>query len=93
MLRKIPLGPFIEILQDLFDSGADFIDISGENNDDAELPRDTIKITVKPEYLNDHDENDMLEIEQEIEMDYSGDEDDINISSSKLSDEDIDDLI
>jgi hypothetical protein len=93
MLRKIPLGPFIEILQDLFDSGADFIDISGENNDDAELPRDTIKITVKPEYLNDHDENDMLEIEQEIEMDYSGDEDDVNISSSKLSDEDIDDLI
>jgi hypothetical protein len=93
MLRKIPLGPFIEILQDLFDSGADFIDISGENSDDVELPRDTIKITVKPEYLNDHDENDMLEIEQEIEMDYSGDEDDINISSSKLSDEDIDDLI
>jgi len=93
MLRKIPLGPFIEILQDLFDSGADFIDITGENNDDAEQPRDTIKITVKPDYLTDHDENDMMEIEQEIQMDYSDDEDDIDVSPSKLSDEDIDDLI
>lgn len=93
MLRKIPLGPFIEILQDLFDNGADFIDISGENNDDVEQPRDTIKITVKPEYLDNHDENDMMEIEQEIEMDYSDDEDDINVFPSKLSDEDIDDLI
>ena len=39
MLRKIPLGLFIEILQDLFDNGADFIDITGENNDDVEQPK------------------------------------------------------
>ena len=90
MLRKIPLGPFIEILQELFESGADFIDISGDNNADVELPRDTIKVTVRPEYLIDHDENDIMEIEQEIEMDYSDDDD---ISRSSLSDQDIDDLI
>lgn len=90
MLRKIPLGPFIEILQELFESGADFIDIAGQNNDDVEQPRDTIKVTVRPEYLIDHNENDIMEIEQEIEMDYSDDDD---ISRSSLSDQDIDDLI
>lgn len=93
MLRKIPLGPFIEILQELFESGADFIDIAGENNDNSEKPRDTIKITVRPEYLIDHNENDIMEIEQEVQMDYSDDEDDVNVSPSKLSDQDIDDLI
>lgn len=90
MLRKIPLGPFIEILQELFESGADFIDIAGQNNDDVEQPRDTIKVTVRPEYLIDHNENDIMEIEQEIEMDYSDDDD---VSRSSLSDQDIDDLI
>ena len=90
MLRKIPLGPFIEILQELFESGADFIDIAGQNNDDAEQPRDTIKVTVRPEYLIDHNENDIMEIEQEIEMDYSDNDD---VSRSSLSDQDIDDLI
>jgi hypothetical protein len=90
MLRKIPLGPFIEILQELFESGADFIDITGDNNADVEMPRDTIKVTVRPEYLIDHNENDIMEIEQEIEMDYSDDDD---VSRSSLSDQDIDDLI
>jgi len=89
MLRKIPLGPIIEILQELFDNGADYIDISGSNDDDSETPRDTIKITVKPEYLIDHNEDDTVELEQEIEMDFS---DDLEPPTS-LSDEDINDLI
>jgi len=88
-LRKIPLGPIIEILQDLFDNGADYIDISGSNNDGGESPRDTIKITVRPEYLIDHNEDDTVELEQEIEMDYSDDLD----APTSLSDEDINDLI
>ena len=87
-LRKIPLGAFIEILQDLFENGADFIDISGESSDKGDTPKDTIKITVRPEYLEDHNEDDTLE--QEIEMDYS---DDIDHGKSSLSDEDINDLI
>lgn len=84
MLRKIPLGAFIEILQDLFDNGADFIDISGESSDDVDKPRDTIKITVRPEYMEDD------ALEQEIEMDYS---DDFDSGKSGLSEEDINDLI
>ena len=89
-LRKIPLGAFIEILQDLFDNGADFIDISGENSDKGESPKDTIKITVRPEYLEGHSEDDTVELEQEIEMDYS---DDLDDGKSSLSEEDLNDLI
>jgi len=56
-LRKIPLQPLIEILQDLWEGGADFIDISGEQNEEGEDLKDRIQITVKPEYvLNDDDE-------------------------------------
>jgi hypothetical protein len=100
-LRKIPLEPLLQILTDLFDSGADFIDISGENNAEGDELRDIIKITIKPEYMMDKD--DMIE---EIEMDYSGDYDeyDNNITNNthtqihiedkrSLSDEDIDNLI
>jgi len=89
-LRKIPLGAFIEILQDLFENGADFIDISGENSDKGESPKDTIKITVRPEYLESHNEDDTVELEQEIEMDYS---DDLDDGKSSLSEEDLNDLI
>jgi len=92
-LRKIPLGPFIEILQDLFETGADFIDISGENNEDGgETPKDMIKITVRPEYLNNDEGDDTpLELQQEINMDYSDFDDDDE--PTELSDDDINALI
>jgi hypothetical protein len=67
----------------------DTLDISGEASDGGESPRDTVKITVKAEYLADHNEDDALELEQEIEMDYS---DDLEPPSS-LSDDDINELI
>lgn len=98
-IRKVPLQPLIQILTDLFDSGADFIDISGEQNEKADEPRDMIKILVKPEYMMKEDTSDenMIEfIEEEIEMDYTGAfEDRFNDvdNDSSLSDEDIDNLI
>lgn len=92
-LHKIPLEALIGILTDLYDNGADFIDISGENSEEEGLPKDTIKITVKPEYLSDYNEEDVMELEQEIEMDFSGDEGDDNSSKTSLSDDDINDLI
>jgi len=52
-LRKIPLESLIEILQELFEQGADFIDISEEDSTDS---KDVIKITVRPEYYIDDDE-------------------------------------
>jgi len=90
-LRKIPLLPLIEILQDLYDSGADYIDLSGEQNDgDGDSSKDIIQITVKPEYIL-HEE-DAEDVTQEIELDYS-DDDIPSTSKRSLSDDDINDLI
>jgi hypothetical protein len=94
MLRKIPLGPFIEILTDLFENGADFIDLSGNVNDDGETPRDTLKITVKPEYLSldDEDEEDIIDYGMDFLINNET-EDNSPSSSSPFSKDDIEDLI
>ncbi len=77
----------IQILQELYDGGADYVDISGDTDVDG-VPRDTIKITVKPEYISDID--DSLTLEQELTMEWTEEDDD---QPSGLSDEDINDLI
>jgi hypothetical protein len=86
-LRKIPLEMLIQILQELYDGGADYVDISGDTDVDG-VPRDTIKITVKPEYISDIDDG--LTLEQELTMEWTEEDDD---RPSSLSDEDINDLI
>ena len=94
-LRKIPLQALIEILQDLYENGADFIDLSGEQKDENGSVKDLIQITIKPEYMlhdernDDDDDDDELE---EIELDYSED-DTPDTSKRSLSDDDINDLI
>jgi hypothetical protein len=80
-IRKIPLEGLIQILQDLFETGADYIDISGVQDDRENGPIDVIKITVKPEYMSDNDESDV-----EIEIDMEGER-------PSLSEDDINDLI
>lgn len=94
MLRKIPLGPLIEILTDLFENGADFIDLSGNVNDDGETPRDTLKITVKPEYLSleEEDEEDIIDYGMDFLINNET-EDNSPSSSSPFSKDDIEDLI
>jgi hypothetical protein len=86
-LRKIPLEMLIQILQELYDGGADYVDISGDNDVDGS-PRDTIKLTVKPEYLSDFDKNDGSSFEQELDIEWTEED-----KPSSLSDEDINDLI
>ena len=90
LLRKIPLEMLINILQDLYDGGADYVDISGDTDVDG-IPRDTIKLTVKPEYLSEFDEESVLNLEHELELEWSEEEEDD--APSSLSDEDINDLI
>ena len=80
-IRKIPLEGLIQILQDLFETGADYIDISGVQDDRENGPIDVIKITVKPEYMSDDDESDI-----EIEIDMEGER-------PSLSEEDLNNLI
>jgi hypothetical protein len=97
-LRKIPLQPLIEILQDLWDSGADFIDLAGEQGKEDSPLKDTIQITVKPEYMN-NDDNELPIEEQRVDIefyedDYEYDEnDEYNIIDKPLSEDDIDELI
>lgn len=81
-LRKIPLEGLIQILTNLFEEGADFIDISGQQDDREGGAIDVIKITVKPEYMSDEDE-------LEIEVDMEGYEED----KPTLSEDDINELI
>jgi hypothetical protein len=87
-LRKIPLEMLIQILEDLYNSGADYVDISGDNDVNG-VPKDTIKITVRPEYMSDFDENNELNLEHELELEWEEDDED----ESGLSDEDINNLI
>lgn len=87
-LRKIPLEPLIQILQDLYESGADYIDISGEQNGEGDSIKDLIQITIKPDYMSSPDDD----VADDIEVDYS--EDDISDTTTRtLSDDDINNLI
>jgi hypothetical protein len=93
MLRKIPLGPFLEILTDLFENGADFIDLMGDENNEGDTPRDSIKITVKPEYLSpDTDEEDDDDV-MDFGMDFLITNETDTTPSAPLSEDDIQDLI
>ena len=73
----------LQILQDLYDGGADYVDISGDNDVDGEL-RDTIKFTIKPEYMSDPDIVD----DEDIHI-----EDNRLDGKIRLSDDDINELI
>ena len=79
-LRKIPLEGLIQILTNLFEEGADFIDISGVQDNREDGPVDVIKITVKPEYMSD-------ESDVEIEVDIEGE------NPNLLSEDDLNELI
>ena len=75
-LRKIPLFELLEILNDLYEDGVDYIDISGTSDEDGK--QDLIKITVRPDYISNDDTEDI---------------DKSNINVTKLSENDINDLI
>jgi hypothetical protein len=92
-LRKIPLESLINILADLYDGGADYIDITSEKNEEdlSEDASDIMRIVVKPEYITN-------EIDVEIDDDYDFEEEeyideDEKKEQKRLSDEDINDLI
>ena len=49
-LRKIPLEDLINLLADLYDGGADYIDITTDESSTAD--QDVMRIIVQPEYLS-----------------------------------------
>ncbi len=78
-IRKIDIYSLIGALAELYNSGADFVDIIGENHD----KNDKISLVVKDEYINENAEYENEEI----------DNDDDDIQSSDLSGLDINDLV
>ena len=56
--KKIPLKIFIEILQDAWDRGADYIDIIGV----ADAIQDNISIAIKEEYMHHEEGEEDIEI-------------------------------
>ena len=84
ILRKIALQKFIETLVDVYNSGADYVDIIGTPDEN----QDTIGIVVHEEYLSKDDmQIEFISDEDEEEEEY------IEPNDKPLSDEDINDLI
>tara|TARA_R110002167_G_scaffold65739_1_gene185980 strand:- start:231 stop:479 length:249 start_codon:yes stop_codon:yes gene_type:complete len=51
-LTKVPILELMHVLNKLFEEGADFIDIDGE---DLNTDQDKIKVTVRPEYYSNEE--------------------------------------
>jgi hypothetical protein len=78
ILRKIALQKFIETLVNIYNSGADYVDIIGTPDEN----QDIISIVVHEEYLSkDEDEIEFIDEEEE------------EPNNKPLSDEDINELI
>ena len=60
-LRKIPLKILIEILQDAWDRGADYVDIIGVPDE----IQDNISIAIKEEYMH-REEDDNIDTDKDI---------------------------
>ena len=76
--QKIPLEALIEILQEIYSQGADYIDISGMPNEE----QDVLSIYVRDEYFSD--ENDELSFDEEVPKELLDEFKVINIHPSLL---------
>lgn len=92
-LNKIPIASLINVLQHLYEEGADYIDLQGEHTPgDA---NDVIKVTVRPEYYvgepdgDDDSEQDKTDPEYLFTEIEEEPKEDIN----PISDDEINDLI
>ncbi len=92
-LNKVHISSMITILTQLFEEGADYIDIEGEDNGSEES--DVIKVTVRPEYYvgesdgDDESEQDKTDPEYLFTEIEEEPKEDIN----PISDDEINDLI
>lgn len=75
--KKIPLRVFLDILQDAWEKGADYVDIVGVPDE----VQDNIAVAIREEYMNT-DPDDEFEIDVELEN-----------PDKNLSDEDLNQLI
>lgn len=86
-LNKVPIANLIQVLTHLYEEGADFIDIAGEETPGEQ--NDIIKVTVRPEYYNTEDEEQSETDPEYLVTEVKPPQEDIN----PISDDDINDLI
>lgn len=90
ILRKIALQPFIQTLVDVYNSGADYVDIVGTPDEN----QDTIGIVVHEEYLSKEEGSiELIPDDEEDEEEPFTKIDPLTGNIIPLSDEDINDLI
>lgn len=79
IFKKIPLKVFLDILQDAWEKGADYVDIVGVPDE----VQDNIAVAIREEYMNADPED---EFEIDVELEHPEEKKD-------LSDEDLNQLI
>lgn len=84
-LRKIPLSVFIDTLLDLFNSGVDYVDIIGKNNEE----QDVIGISFSDDYMSKNYKENFDELADDI----NDEPEEPTIKNIKLSDEDLNQLL
>lgn len=91
-LNKIPITSLINVLQHLYEEGADYIDIQGEHTPGDE--NDVIKVTVRPEYyVGELDDDDSEQDKTDPEYLFTEIEEEPKEDINPISDDEINDLI
>lgn len=65
IIRKVPLKQFMNMLHEIYRSGADFVDLHGFKNEEAK--QDEITIGVPLEYMMPPEQIESVQLEQSIE--------------------------
>lgn len=86
ILRKIPIAILIDALNEIWESGIDYVDIVGKNG----VEQDTIGLRFREDYAMRVEQEDAAEDSFPLPPD---DEEEIKTKNINLSDEDLDELI
>lgn len=89
ILRKIPIAILLNALQEIWESGVDYIDIVGKNG----VEQDTIGLKFREDYIMNMDEKENEEDDASTPSPLSESDIEEKIKNIKLSDEDLEDLV
>ena len=85
IIKKIPLKPLLDILQDVWEKGADYVDIIGVTGD----VQNNVLIAIRDDYMNSDDDDDDEEEEKKHslkeETPDGGDDDEDSLTDDQLN--------
>jgi hypothetical protein len=82
ILRKIPIDKFIDVLVTMYNHGVDYIDIGGAQGNE----QDEVIISFTKEYMSEEGKENIDDVIDDLEIDEE-------FFKTKLTDEDLDELI